>query len=276
MRLSLKTLPGRLRWQYKTKAPWIVARLIKLFHGLPQVDWPRDSKRERVLDPLLDDICLPPYFAATDQDDYAALMSVVAVLQPAVVLELGTAYGNTVANISRHCPTARIYTVNALAEEQTGEATTFVLGRNEIGRVYRKYGFESHVTQIFSNTLTLDLSTYLSKPVVDLAIIDACHDPEYVLNDFRKVVPFLSERGVVMLHDTHPSMQAHLIASYRACMALRKLGFDIRHLKNTWWAIWLDWKAADHPLRAFWGQADRDYRTRKGLILSAKETLQEL
>jgi predicted O-methyltransferase YrrM len=260
--LRLKTLPARISWQCRTKtaatAGLIVARSIKLFHALPEVDWRQDLEHHRILDPILDDICLPPYFGATDQNDYATLVSIAAVLQPAVVLELGTAYGNTVANICRHCPSARIYTVNALAEEQTGIMTTFTLGRNEVGRVYRKYGFERRVTQIFSNTLTMDLSRYFPKPVVDLAIIDACHDPEYVLNDFRKVLPFLSERGVVMLHDTHPSMRKHLIASYRACMTLRKSGLDVRHMRNTWWAIWLDWKMVDHPLRAFWSSGNRD------------------
>lgn len=260
--LRLKTLPGWLSWQCKTKpaliAALIIARSTKLCHALPEVAWRRDPEHQRVLDPLLDDICLPPYFGATDHDDYAALMSIVTVLQPAVVLELGTAYGNTVANISRHCPSARIYTVNALKDEQTGVMTTFALGRDEVGRVYRKYGLERQVSQIFSNTLTMDLSMYFPKPVVDLAIIDACHDPEYVLNDFRKVLPFLSERGVVMLHDTHPSMRAHLMASYRACMTLRKSGFDVRHMRNTWWAIWLDWKMVDHPLRAFWSSGNRD------------------
>jgi predicted O-methyltransferase YrrM len=274
--LSLKALSRRLSWQYKTKAASIAARSTKLFYALPEVDWPQHLETQPVLAPLLDDICLPPYFGATDHDDYTVLMSIAAVLQPTVVVELGTAYGNTVANISRHCPAAQIYTVNALADDQTGEMTTFALGRGEVGRVYRKYGLERRVIQIFSNTLTLDLSRYFSKSVVDLAIIDACHDTEYVLNDFRKVLPFLSERGVVMLHDTHPSMRAHLIASYRACMALRRTGSDIRHLRNTWWAIWLDWKRADHPLVAFWGRTRGNDRITGSLKLTGKETPQQL
>jgi len=41
-----------------------------------------------------------------------------------------------------------------------------------------------------------------------------------------------------MLHDTHPSMQNHLVGSYYGCMKLRKMGFDIKHLKDTWWGVY--------------------------------------
>ena len=74
--------------------------------------------------------------------------------------------------------------------------------------------------QILSNTLDLD-SRGADEGTVDLAIIDTCHNPEYVVNDFHKVRPFMSSKGIVLFHDTHPSMKDTLRGSYMACMLLR-------------------------------------------------------
>lgn len=188
--------------------------------------------------PVLDDICLPPYSGSNDHDDLIPLMKMVKSFEPQIVVELGTAHGNTVANICRQCPSARVYTVNAPVEDQTGTLTTYELDREQIGRVYRAYGFADRVVQIFKNTLYLDLSEYFHEPVIDLALIDACHDTDYVINDFFKLLPFMRARGVVLFHDAHPSMRDHLRGSYMACMMLRRRGYDIQHIKNTWWAIW--------------------------------------
>jgi hypothetical protein len=88
--------------------------------------------------------------------------------------------------------------------------------------------------------MQLDLAPYLAHSSVDLAIVDACHDCEYVINDFLKVVPYIRPGGMVLLHDTHPSLSLHLWGSYRACMVLRQRGFDICHIKDTWWGVWVN------------------------------------
>lgn len=205
------------------------------------------SPETQINELILMDACLPPYWGSNEHDDLQPLMKIVRTLQPRIVVELGTAHGNIVANICQQCPTTKIYTVNALPDDQTGIEITYELSPAEIGRVYRTCGFTDRVTQIFKNTLELDLSDYLKDPIVDLAIIDACHDTAYVMNDFMKVVPFMSEHGIILLHDTDPHLkeqivhietQGHLLGSYLACLKLRKQGFDVRHIVGTWWAIW--------------------------------------
>lgn len=191
-----------------------------------------------IREPILDDICLPPYIGPIDHDDFIPLMKLASSIHPRIIVEFGTAYGNTVANLCNQIEACHVYTVNAPAELQTGSQITYELKRDEIGRVYRRFGFEGRVTQIFENTLDLDLSRFFDDACVDLAIIDACHDTPYVINDFMKVQPFVREGGMVLFHDTHPSMVGHLVGSYTACMMLRKGGFDIRHVSNSWWAIW--------------------------------------
>ena len=205
---------------------------------------------------IMDDICMPPYYSfdasnhgehhwSSDHDDIRTLMAMVSARQPKIVLELGTAHGNTTANICQHSAESTIYTVNAPAEEQTGESTTFDLTRDDIGCVYKKYNYTERVVQIYKNTLHLDLSEYFDGPIISLAIVDACHDEEYVINDFLKVEQYVAPGGMILLHDTHPSMKHHLIGSYVGCMKLRARGYDIRHLENTWWGVWVKGDTAE-------------------------------
>jgi methyltransferase family protein len=187
---------------------------------------------------ILDHICLPPYHGSPLHDDFAALLNITRFLKAQTIIDLGTAYGNTVANLCYYFPEATIITVNAVAAEQSGENVTYTLTANDIGIVYRQHGFGKRVQQIYANTLRLDLSRVLPGPVADLAIIDACHDMAFVLNDFEKVRPFMRPNGMVLFHDTAPTLHGHLAGSYRACMRLRKKGFDVVHIRGTWWGMW--------------------------------------
>jgi hypothetical protein len=196
------------------------------------------SAPQSIVDPLPDDICMPP-FTAEPHDDFSALMGIIGAWKATSVLELGTAYGNTVANICKLYPQVHVFTVNAPADIQSGKLTTYDLTAEQIGRVYRRHGYSQRVTQIYANTLDLDLSQWFAMPIIDVAIVDACHDTDYVINDFLKVKPYVRVGGVVLLHDTHPSMDSHLLGSYRACVRLRQRGFDIRHLADTWWGVWV-------------------------------------
>jgi len=212
---------------------------MKRSYGLPQITLDDLAPAETTIgEPILDDVCMPRGFEAQDHDDLLPLLKIVRHLQPKVAVELGTAHGNTTANVCRQAPAAEIFTVNSLPREQTGKEVTFELGPDEIGRVYRAHGYTDRVRQIYCNTLNLELGQHLTSKLIDLAIVDACHDTSYVVNDFHKVLPFLRPGAVVLLHDTHPSMEDHLKGSYVACMKLRKAGFDVRHLKSTWWGVY--------------------------------------
>ena len=189
------------------------------------------------IEPILDHVCLPPYHGPDSHDDLTPLLRLVTHLAPQIVLEFGTGYGNMTANICA-VSAARVFTVNARPDQLSGRVITYSLREEDIGSVYRRYAFQERVLQICENTLDFDPTRYFPEACVDLAIIDACHDTEYVINDFTKVLPTLSTTATVLIHDTHPSMEGHLFESYLACLELRKRGFDIKHMENTWWAIW--------------------------------------
>ena len=213
-------------------------RLTKFLYSLPEIELESLIGRDgECAEPILEKSCMPPYFVY-DHDDFHPLQKLARYLDPKVIVELGTAHGNTTANLARNCERAKIFTVNAPVEKMTGVITTFDLTEEEIGCVYRNHGYSDQVVQIFENTLNLDLSSHLKPGELDFGVIDACHDFEYVINDFEKLLPFVAENGVVMFHDIHPSMDGHLKVSYMAAMELKKRGYDLRHIRGTFWGIW--------------------------------------
>jgi predicted O-methyltransferase YrrM len=205
---------------------------------LPEVD-ARDlaPRFAPVAPPITEKLLLPPYPHVLDVDDAGTLLGLVQALKPRTVLELGTAYGAIAANICS-LSEAKVYTVNALPEQIRGLVVNFKPSHDEIGSVYRAHGFADRVVQIYENTWNLDLTRYMPPRSVDFAIIDACHDPDFVVNDFFCVLPVLHETAIILFHDTDTSTDQHLRGSYIACMYLRKLGYNVRHVAQTWWGVW--------------------------------------
>ena len=70
--------------------------------------------------------------------------------------------------------------------------------------------------------MAIDLTRYLPAASVDFTIIDACHDVDFVINDFLCILPLLHSKSIVLFHDVHPSLEGHLRSSYIACMYLQK------------------------------------------------------
>jgi predicted O-methyltransferase YrrM len=224
VRYALRDLPNRLRnWLYALPT-------VDIDEIAPGVEAPDSFITEKQIYPPQED-------NSYEHDDISAYLRIILSESPDSVLELGTGRGNGTANICAFSD-AHVYSVNALPEQISGELTTFALSRKEIGEVYRGRGFENQVTQIYANTTRLDLDEYIDDESIDLAIIDACHDTEFVLNDFLLVHPKLSPGGIALLHDTHPSREMHLQGSYDACTKLRRQGYDIRRIEQTWWGYY--------------------------------------
>lgn len=178
-----------------------------------------------------------PTTSVWGHDDLEPVLQLTMALRAKVAIEFGTAYGNTAANLCL-AGVERVITVNALPEQTSGVIRTFDLTENEIGWVYRKHGYKQQVTQLLCNTLDVNLRESIPESSADIAIVDACHDYDFVIHDFLKVAPFIRPGGIVLLHDTEPTEWEHLGSSYWACMHLRRSGYDIRHLEGTWWGIW--------------------------------------
>ena len=221
-------------------------KLLSEIFKLPavRIDSLTTVQRTDVSEPILEDICMPPFVRNLTHDDLGALLRIARQLRPKTICEIGTAYGNLTANLLRNCPDASVVTVNAPQDVLSGNLVTYRLNREEIGRVYHRYGYGHRVKQLLINSLLLDLGSLMSPGDIDLAVIDGCHDIEFVISDFKKVYTFMRPGGTILLHDTNPSQHGHLAESYRACLLLRKHGFDIKWIQDTWWGYWR--KRDDH------------------------------
>lgn len=234
------SLPSKIGWRFKsTLAPDKFA--------LPEMEFVGEERFYP--ETILDDICLSPFYGPHDHDDVTPLFSLLRAMAPKHVIEFGTAQGNTTANICR-LTDAQVISVNATLEVMSGHLTTFELNRDDIGRVYRRKGFEARVRQIYANTLYVDLVGTAAPSSAEIAIIDACHDYEYVLSDFVKLAPMIRQGGIILLHDTHPGLGPPRDGSYLACKELRRRGWDIRHVRNTWWGIWVCGGIRGSPVEA--------------------------
>jgi predicted O-methyltransferase YrrM len=226
---KMRTVGRRLKWR-------VLSELFKL--PAIRLDSVASAPRLEVCEPIVDDLCMPPIPGGPGHDDLGAVLRIARSCRPQLICEIGTAHGNLTANLLRNCPGAKMVTVNAPAELQSGNSVTYTLTPSEIGRVYRRYGYDKRVLQLLVNSLDLDLGQHVEPCSIDLAIVDGCHDTEFVLNDFGKLRPYVRPDGVVLFHDTNPSQEGHLAGSYRACLLLRKDGFDVKWIRNTWWGYW--------------------------------------
>lgn len=204
--------------------------------SLPEIEPEEIVGNMETVEPILDEICMPPYYGPNTNQDYPFLMSLAKSIQPGVIFEFGTASGNTVANLCKYT-SAQVVTLNAVVDSTSGKYRTYDLSKEEIGGVYKKYGYQDRVQQIYCDSMSFipEASTNTN---FDLVIIDACHDFEYVINDFLSISHLVNPGGYVLFHDCDESMHGHLAGCWRACTHLRKAGFNIKKVRGTWWALW--------------------------------------
>jgi hypothetical protein len=206
--------------------------------------------------PLVEGLYMPPVAGPGDVNDVGIALTLIQQAQPNVIVELGTGRGAFTANLCA-VTDAHVYTVNALPEQISGRITTFALTDQEIGSVYRDQGYAGRVSQVYADTRNVRYDELLpSGQRIDFAVLDACHDAEYVLQDFLNVLPHAHQHTRILMHDTHPSMDGHLLGSYSACLYLRLLGYDVRHIEGSWWGLWSAQHARiTHPPAARFVQA---------------------
>ena len=160
--------------------------------------------------------------------------------RPNTCLEIGTARGISTARIAVNAPRAEVYTVNIPEEdyEEGGIFRTSKLGRQEIGSFYREKGIEN-ITQIFANTATWepDIAN------VDFAMIDGCHDKEFVYTDTCKVKKILNKGAFMIWHDFNPELTNRhswlhsVMTGMEWLYADKILSGDLYYIRNSWFAI---------------------------------------
>lgn len=154
-----------------------------------------------------------------------------------IALEIGTAHGLTTALMAENAPRATVYTVNIPPDEiaSGGVYTTFAPAHEQIGRVWRERKL-ANVVQILANTATWEPDF----GPIDVALIDGCHDTEFVVGDTRKVLARCREGSLILWHDFHPTLRRVHPWIASVCRGVEQLYRDgllhgpILHLQDSW------------------------------------------
>ncbi len=125
------------------------------------------------------------------------------VLKPKIFIELGTHYGNSYFAFCQAIKKLDIETKAYAVDTWEGDEHAGFYG-NEVFNYVNKINNDnfSH----FSNLLKLtfdDALNYFSDNSVDLLHIDGLHTYEAVKHDFENWLPKMSDKGVIILHDTN-------------------------------------------------------------------------
>jgi len=138
--------------------------------------------------------------------DAEVIGTVVSNISKKTILEIGTATGITTAFMAANAPDSHIYTINILDDDihngTGGINTTVALKKDEIGKEYKKLGLKN-ITQIYENTAHWQPNI----GQINVALIDGCHDTNYVYHDTLKVLAHMLPGDFVMWHDFNPSMR---------------------------------------------------------------------
>jgi predicted O-methyltransferase YrrM len=200
------------------------------------------------LDPVLDDPSIYEFASIEDINerrlrDAEAIGTVVRNTNPAVCLEIGTAEGHTAALMAVNAPHAKIFTVNIPPEEiESGEGgvlTTAAFGRDQIGTYYRRRNL-TNVEQILANTAHWEPGI----GTIDVALVDGCHDTDFVFNDSRKILKHMKPGSFLMWHDFNFDLVEKKDWIREVCLGVERLfatgliSGPVLHVRNSWLGIY--------------------------------------
>ena len=132
---------------------------------------------------------------------------IVKCMQPETIFEFGTFDGTTTLQMAVNSPhEARIYTLNL----PSGEVETVCpIGTSELdlnlpssvqsGIKFRDSPEAAKITQLFGDSAQFDYTPYYGQ--MDLILIDASHEYDYVKNDTEQAMRMLRKDGVILWHD---------------------------------------------------------------------------
>jgi hypothetical protein len=200
------------------------------------------------LEPILDDPSIHEFESIHDLNqrrirDAECLGTIVRNTRPSVCLDIGTGKGNSAALMAINAPQARIYTVNIPPEDihsgSGGVHTTAAYECHEIGSYYRERQLKN-IEQILANTATWEPNI----GVIDVALIDGCHDVDFVYHDSQKCLKNVKSGSFLLWHDFNPYLVAKHDWIRDVCLGVERLlrtgelSPEVFYVRNSWLGIY--------------------------------------
>jgi predicted O-methyltransferase YrrM len=135
------------------------------------------------------------------------LALLVRHVRPHRVFEFGTLQGRTTLNLALNLPdSSHIFTLNLRVEDQERfdgwhKQDELLVKENhgKIGQLFRETEVEHKITQLWGDSLTLDVTPY--RGTVDFIFIDGNRQYEYVMSDSENGRQMLRPGGLLVWHD---------------------------------------------------------------------------
>lgn len=161
------------------------------------------------------------------------LMSMVAMLKPRRVFEIGTHTGGTTALVAMNTSQdTEIFTLDLSPDETLPEGVTdlehIARAREALGKAFRNTEWEGEkIQQLLGNSKTFDFSPYHDS--IDFVIVDASHSHEFVFNDSMRAFRMIRPGGVILWHDYESMRSEYGVTKF--CNRLRHhYGFPVFRL----------------------------------------------
>jgi hypothetical protein len=143
------------------------------------------------------------------------LLAILRSESPRSVLEIGTYFGSTAANMALNLPDAAIATLDLHEEIGPGglaagglEKDDFhLIARRQVGRAYLTLAGVDNVVQHFGDTAEWDFSR--AGPGTTFFFVDGSHTYEYAKNDTIECINIIKYKSVIIWHDCdlhHPGV----------------------------------------------------------------------
>jgi hypothetical protein len=129
--------------------------------------------------------------------DLVGLCSIVQIVKPRTIFEVGTYHGSGAIHLSANAPQAEVYTLDLAPSDRTSLEITSVDVHHIDGRRYDDLGARIH--RLFGDSATFDFSPFHNQ--VDLFFIDGAHSYAYVRSDTEKALQCVKKGGVIAWHD---------------------------------------------------------------------------